>query len=80
MMFYDRPFLDDRKTTSGVSDKNVFTDRRIKIQMKVPKGSHGYVTTNYRESEIIFDRPSIRIIDVEADQNSNMLIVNCVMV
>lgn len=42
-------------STSGVVDKNVMTDKVIKLIIKAPKGTHSYVTTNYKESEIIFD-------------------------
>ena len=42
-------------STSGVMDKNVMTDKVVKILIKAPKGTHSYVTTNYKESEIIFD-------------------------
>ena len=42
-------------STSSVVDKNVMKDMRIKLVIKAPKGIHAYVTTNYKESEIIFD-------------------------
>ena len=42
-------------STSGVVDKNVMKDREIKMIIKAPKGTPSYVTTNYKESEIIFD-------------------------
>lgn len=42
-------------STSGVVDKNVMKDKRINLVIKAPKGIHAYVTTNYKESEIIFD-------------------------
>lgn len=41
-------------STSGVADKNVMQDKNVVMKIKVPKGTHGYITTNYRESEIIF--------------------------
>ena len=41
-------------STSGVYDKNVMQDKNVVLKIKVPKGTHGYITTNYRESEIIF--------------------------
>jgi hypothetical protein len=34
---------------------NVFTDRPIKIELYVPKGTHCYATPNDYESEIIFN-------------------------
>lgn len=42
-------------STSGVVDKNVMTDKSIKMIIKAPKNTPAYVTTNYKESEIIFD-------------------------
>lgn len=42
-------------STSGVMDKNVMTKKSVKMIIKAPKGTHAYVTTNYKESEIIFD-------------------------
>ncbi|MBD5456200.1 MAG: minor capsid protein [Lachnospiraceae bacterium] len=41
-------------STSGVADNNVMSDKGIKMIIKAPKGTPAYVTTNYRESEIIF--------------------------
>lgn len=41
-------------STSGVIDRNVMADKIIRMDIKAPKGTHAYVTTNYRESEIIF--------------------------
>lgn len=41
-------------STSGVADQNVMTDKIIKMVIKAPKGTHSYVTNNYKESEIIF--------------------------
>lgn len=43
-------------STSGVIDKNVMTDKAVKLIIKAPKGTPSYVTTNYKESEIIFDQ------------------------
>ena len=42
-------------STSGVMDKNVMNNKVVKLIIKAPKGTHSYVTTNYKESEIIFD-------------------------
>lgn len=43
-------------STSGVSDKNVMAEKGIKMIIKAPKGTPAYVTTNYKESEIIFGK------------------------
>ena len=50
-VYIEKGFL----STSGVSDKNVMTDKAIKMIIKAPKGTPSYVTTNYKESEIIFN-------------------------
>lgn len=42
-------------STSGVASNNVMTDKSIKMLIKAPKGTPSYVTTNYKESEIIFN-------------------------
>ena len=52
-------------STSGVPDENVMTDKLIKMNIKAPKGTNCYVTTNYKESEIIFG------------QNTKLKITNC---
>ena len=41
-------------STSGVFEKNVMQDKNVLLKIKVSKGTHGYITTNYKESEIIF--------------------------
>ena len=41
-------------STSGVSTENVMTDKVIKMNIKAPSGTHCYITTNNKESEIIF--------------------------
>ena len=70
-------------STSGVPDKNVFKDRRIQLNIKVPKGSNCYITTNYKESEIIFDRNSkLEIIGVRVENNGTAqvkVIIDCIM-
>ncbi|WP_138268345.1 minor capsid protein [Anaerofustis stercorihominis] len=51
-------------STSAVKDKNVMQKKRIHMKIKVPKERYGYITTNKKESEIIFDRPQIKIENV----------------
>lgn len=48
--YIEKAFL----STSGVMDKNVMNDRGTLLRIRCPAGTHGYVTTNKRESEIIF--------------------------
>lgn len=51
-------------STSGVEDKNVMRDKQIHMEIKVKKETSAYVTTNKKESEIIFDQPSVIIKEV----------------
>lgn len=41
-------------STSAVEGKNVFDSRKVCLKISVPKGTHGYISTNNKESEIIF--------------------------
>ena len=70
-------------STSGVSDKNVMQDKGVLLRIKVPKSTNAYVTTNYKESEIIFDRGSrLEIINtyIENNRTANVKVVlECVM-
>lgn len=43
-------------SVSGVADKNVMVDKMVQLNIKIPKGTPAYITTNYKESEIILDR------------------------
>lgn len=78
-MYYEKGFL----STSGVSNKNVFTGRGIKLNIKVPKGTNAYVTTNYKESEIIFDRNTkLEILDARVENNRTAgvkVILDCIV-
>ena len=50
-------------STSGVAEKNVMKDKAVYMRISVPSGTHGYITTNNKESEIIFGQGSkIRIV------------------
>lgn len=51
-------------STSGVEEKNVMSDKEVYMRISVPSGTHGYITTNNKESEIIFG------------QNTKLRIVN----
>lgn len=50
-VYVEKGFL----STSGVIGKNVMNKKGIKMIIKAPKGTNAYVSTNYKESEIIFD-------------------------
>ena len=41
-------------STSGVEEKNVMSEKEVYMRISVLSGTHGYVTTNNKESEIIF--------------------------
>ena len=51
-MYIEKGFL----STSGVVTENVMQEKGIRLDIKVPKGTNCYVTTNNKESEIIFGR------------------------
>lgn len=57
-------------STSGVADKNVMDDRVVKLEIKVPKDTNCYITTNYRESEIIFGQNTMIKITGSRIENS----------
>lgn len=50
-VYVEKGFL----STSGVIGKNVMNKKGIKMIIKAQKGTNAYVSTNYKESEIIFD-------------------------
>ncbi|MBQ7746508.1 MAG: hypothetical protein IJT92_03545 [Spirochaetia bacterium] len=59
-IFIEKGFM----STSGVAEKNVFTNRNVKLNIRVPEGTHAYKTTNIRESEIIFGlNTKLKILD-----------------
>ncbi len=65
-------------STSGVSDKNVMQEKSVVLNIKVPKGTNGYITTNYKESEIIFDRGTkLEIYDSHIENYK--VILECIM-
>lgn len=70
-------------STSGVSDQNVMTNKGIKLEIKAPKGTNCYVTTNNRESEIIFGQnTSLRITGVKIENNRTAnikVVLECVI-
>lgn len=78
-IYVEKGFL----STSGVFDKNVMVNKGIKLNIRVPEGTHGYVTTNYRESEIIFG-PNIQleILDCKVENSgtaSCKIILDCII-
>lgn len=73
--YHEKAFL----SVSAVDEKNVFKDRNTLLKIKVPKGTCGYVTTNKRESEILFDRPILRIEKVEVDSTKNLKIIHAII-
>ena len=63
--FTEKGFL----STSAVRGKNVFTDRNLVFEIDVPKGTNGYITTNKKETEIIFDKGSKLLIKQATIEN-----------
>lgn len=45
-------------STSGVANQNVMQKKEVLLNIKVKSGTHGYITTNNKESEIIFGQNS----------------------
>lgn len=43
-------------STSGVLDKNVMSRKNVFLRIKVKSGTNAYISTNNKESEIIFGR------------------------
>ena len=71
-------------STSAVSDKNVFTDRRrLRLDIKVPAGTNGYVSTNNRESEVIFGQNTkLKILGCRIEDGSlsrKMIVLDCII-
>lgn len=70
-------------STSGVSDKNVMSDKAIQLMIKVPKGTNAYITTNDRESEIIFGiGTKLEIVNVNVENNKTTdlkIVLDCLM-
>ena len=68
-------------STSGVCDKNVMQNKEIELHIRVPKGTHAYITTNYKESEIIFGRDTkVRIDNIRLRHPEEMrrgLVIDC---
>lgn len=63
--FTEKGFL----STSAIRGKNVFTDRNLVFEIDVPKGTNGYITTNKKETEIIFDKGSKLLIKQATIEN-----------
>lgn len=70
-------------STSGVVDKNVMSDRAVKLEIRVPKNTNCYITTNYRESEIIFGQNTRLKITGSRIENSRMagckVVLECII-
>ena len=71
-------------STSGVDDKNVMTDKLVKLNIKAPKGTNCYVTTNNKESEIIFGQDTKLKITNCTIENSRQagwkIVLDCIIV
>ena len=78
-MYIEKGFL----STSGVVTENVMQEKGIRLDIKVPKGTNCYVTTNNKESEIIFGRNTkLKIVGskIENNRTSNRkIILECII-
>lgn len=70
-------------SASGIATQNVFTNRNVLLRICVPSGSHCYVTTNHKESEIIFGQGTtldIKGMHIENSGKHNwQIVVDCEM-
>lgn len=70
-------------STSGVADKNVMTQKGIRLKIKALKGTNCYVTTNNKESEIIFGRnTTLKITGVRIEDNrtaNRKVVLECII-
>ncbi len=67
-------------SASVTPTNNVFTDRPIKLELYVPKGTHCYATTNDLESEIIFNTGiKFNLREAIYDENNQNMILKIVI-
>lgn len=64
-------------STSYNATENVFTNRPVQFEFCVDKGTKGFITQNWGESEIVFDKNSrVEIIEVkQGDSGSGLKII-----
>ena len=70
-------------STSGVKEENVMKNKGIRLDIKVPKGTNCYITTNYKESEIIFGQnTTLKIIGSRIENNrtaNRKVVLECII-
>lgn len=70
-------------STSGVREENVMRDKGIRLDIKVPKETNCYVTTNNRESEIIFGQnTTLKITNVKIENTrtaNRKVVLECII-
>lgn len=70
-------------STSGVKDENVMQNKGVRLDIRVPKGTNCYITTNNKESEIIFGRnTTLRITNSRIENNrtaSRKVVLECII-
>lgn len=70
-------------STSGVLDKNVMSDKAVFLKIKAPKGTPCYITTNNKESEIIFGKNTkLRILKTSIQDNKTAhrkVVLECII-
>lgn len=58
-------------------------EKSVRLNIKVPKETNGYITTNYKESEIIFDRGTkLEVLNAHVENNRTSkvkIVLDCIM-
>lgn len=79
-IYTEKAFL----STSGVFTKNVMQSKGIVLNIKAPKGTNCYVTTNYKESEIIFGQGTkLKILGATIEDSGTAdckVVLDCIIV
>lgn len=79
LVYTEKGFL----STSAVMDKNVMTRRTVMLNIKIPKGTNCYITTNNKESEIILGKnTNLKIVNsrIENNRTANFkVVIDCMV-
>lgn len=62
-------------SASAIKEENVFKGRKIHSEVRVKKGTNAFITSNFKESEIILSRnQKLRILDIYEENNKIKII------
>ena len=79
-IYTEKAFL----STSGVFDNNVMQTKGIQLNIKAPKGTPAYITTNNKESEIIFGKKTkLKIQEARIEGSGtadHKIVLDCIIV